>query len=71
MMQQMSRLLLSLSITLLCTAYAQPVQYDRAESLLDWLGVGRLHRELLQKVSGDVLEVAVGTGKNLPHYPGG
>lgn len=45
--------------------------YDRAETLLDWLGVGRLRRELLQKVSGDVLEVAVGTGKNLPHYPGG
>lgn len=45
--------------------------YDRAESMLDWLGVGRLRRELLQKASGDVLEVAVGTGKNLPHYPGG
>ncbi len=45
--------------------------YDRGESLLDWFGVGRLRRELLQKVSGDVLEVAVGTGKNLPHYPRG
>lgn len=45
--------------------------YDRAESMLDWLGVGRLRRELLAKASGDVLEVAVGTGKNLPHYPRG
>ncbi len=45
--------------------------YDRAESMLDWFGVGRLRQELLQKVSGSVLEVAVGTGKNLPHYPGG
>lgn len=45
--------------------------YDPAETMLDWLGLGRLRRELLQKASGDVLEVAVGTGKNLPHYPGG
>lgn len=45
--------------------------YDLAENVLDWFGVGRLRRELLQKVCGDVLEVAVGTGKNLPHYPGG
>lgn len=39
--------------------------YDQAESMLDWLGVGRLRRELLAKAFGDVLEVAVGTGKNL------
>ncbi len=43
--------------------------YDLAETVLDWFGVGRLRHELLQKVAGDVLEVAVGTGKNLPHYP--
>lgn len=45
--------------------------YDVGETMLGWLGVGRLRRELLQKASGNVLEVAVGTGKNLPHYPGG
>lgn len=43
--------------------------YDVGETMLGWLGVGRLRRKLLKKVSGDVLEVAVGTGKNLPHYP--
>jgi ubiquinone/menaquinone biosynthesis C-methylase UbiE len=45
--------------------------YDPAETMLDWLGLGHLRHELLQKASGDVLEVAVGTGKNLPHYPRG
>jgi ubiquinone/menaquinone biosynthesis C-methylase UbiE len=45
--------------------------YDVGETMLGWLGVGRLRQKLLQKASGKVLEVAVGTGKNLPHYPGG
>lgn len=45
--------------------------YDPAETLLGWLGLGRLRHKLLRKASGDVLEVAVGTGKNLPYYPRG
>lgn len=43
--------------------------YDRLESVLDLLGLGRLRRNLLQGASGEVLEVAVGTGKNLSYYP--
>ena len=45
--------------------------YDWAESIPDPLGLTRLRRRLLQHVSGKVLEVAVGTGKNLPYYPRG
>jgi len=45
--------------------------YDPGETLLGWLGLGRLRHKLLRKASGDVLEVAVGTGKNLPYYPRG
>jgi ubiquinone/menaquinone biosynthesis C-methylase UbiE len=43
--------------------------YDRVEGVLDVLGVSRLRRRLLQQASGTVLEVAVGTGKNLCYYP--
>ncbi|MBX6395589.1 MAG: class I SAM-dependent methyltransferase [Alicyclobacillaceae bacterium] len=43
--------------------------YDLAEGIPEVLGLKRLRRELLRKASGDVLEVAVGTGKNLPFYP--
>ena len=32
------------------------------------LGVSRLRRRVLQQASSKVLEVAVGTGKNLPYY---
>lgn len=45
-------------------------KYDFFEGIPDLLlGVRRLRRELLQRVSGRILEVAVGTGKNLRHYP--
>jgi ubiquinone/menaquinone biosynthesis C-methylase UbiE len=43
--------------------------YDLAEGLPDLLGMKNLRRTLLQRASGRVLEVAVGTGKNLPYYP--
>jgi len=43
--------------------------YDLAEALPELLGVQSLRRTLLQRASGQVLEVAVGTGKNLPYYP--
>lgn len=42
--------------------------YDVIEGILDLLGVRKLRQELLQQASGKILEVAVGTGKNLPHY---
>src|SRR5919106_6913998 len=43
--------------------------YDWVEGILDCLGLRRLRRGLLQRASGRVLEVAVGTGKNLTYYP--
>jgi phosphatidylethanolamine/phosphatidyl-N-methylethanolamine N-methyltransferase len=45
--------------------------YDWVEVVPDILGVSRLRRRLLQRASGRVLEVAVGTGKNLHSYPQG
>src|SRR5215475_5447107 len=51
-------------------------QYDRFARWFDWvegvpdiLGVSKLRRRLLQRASGKVLEVAVGTGKNFRYYP--
>jgi ubiquinone/menaquinone biosynthesis C-methylase UbiE len=43
--------------------------YDLAEGLPEILGVKNLRRTLLQRAAGQVLEAAVGTGKNLPYYP--
>ena len=42
--------------------------YDSIESIPELLGVRRLRRGLLQRATGTVLEIAVGTGKNLPYY---
>ena len=44
--------------------------YDWLEGILNLLGLSRLRRKLLRRASGKVLEVAVGTGKNLSYYPG-
>ncbi len=43
--------------------------YDWAELAPELLGLRRLRRRLVESASGDVLEVAVGTGRNLAHYP--
>ena len=43
--------------------------YDLVEGIPDLLGIRKLRRRLLGRVSGTVLEVAVGTGKNLSFYP--
>lgn len=43
--------------------------YDLAEGIVELLGLRRLRHRLLQRTSGKVLEVAVGTGKNLRYYP--
>jgi ubiquinone/menaquinone biosynthesis C-methylase UbiE len=42
--------------------------YDWVEGVLDVLGVSRLRGRLLQELSGRVLEVAVGTGKNIRYH---
>lgn len=46
-------------------------RYDLLEGIPELLGLRRLRRRLLSRARGEVLEVAVGTGKNLPHYPPG
>ena len=45
--------------------------YDVVEGVLDFLGLRKLRRRLLLHATGKVLEIAVGTGKNLLHYPDG
>ena len=45
--------------------------YDFVEGIPDLLGVRKLRQRLLPRASGKVLEVAVGTGKNLRYYPHG
>lgn len=42
--------------------------YDLMDGIPEMLGVRRLRRRLLQRASGKVLEIAVGTGRNLRHY---
>jgi ubiquinone/menaquinone biosynthesis C-methylase UbiE len=44
--------------------------YDRWTGWLDWAVLGRMRRALLVDAFGDVLEIAVGTGKNLAYYGG-
>ena len=43
--------------------------YDWVEGIPDLLGLSRLRRKILKRASGRVLEIAVGTGKNLTYYP--
>lgn len=43
--------------------------YDLAELLPEVLGLRSLRQRLLGRASGAVVEVAVGTGRNLPYYP--
>lgn len=45
--------------------------YDRWTSWLDWAVLGRMRRSLLSEAHGEVLEIAIGTGKNLAYYPRG
>lgn len=45
--------------------------YDIYNAPTELLGIRRKRRRLLQQAQGRVLEVGVGTGKNLPHYPPG
>ncbi len=43
--------------------------YDRFELIAEYLLFRRLRRSWFQRATGDVLEIAVGTGRNLPFYP--
>src|SRR6185437_10074371 len=45
------------------------VRYDRVERVAEFLLLQRLRRSLFERATGDVLEVAVGTGRNLQFYP--
>ena len=45
--------------------------YDVVEGVPDLLGIRNLRQRVLRQASGRVLEVAVGTGKNLRYYPRG
>ena len=45
--------------------------YDFMESPMEILSVSAWRSELLSNVRGKVLEVGLGTGKNLPYYPEG
>jgi ubiquinone/menaquinone biosynthesis C-methylase UbiE len=60
------------------TARELQQKYDRFARWYDWcdlivevLGAARGRRALLQRARGKVLEVAAGTGRNLPYYPPG
>lgn len=44
--------------------------YDFKIAIIERLtGIASLRRALLQKATGNVLEIAIGTGRTLPHYP--
>jgi ubiquinone/menaquinone biosynthesis C-methylase UbiE len=45
--------------------------YDVVEGVPDLFGIRKLRQRVLRQASGRVLEVAVGTGKNLRYYPRG
>lgn len=44
-------------------------KYAVMERVQEFLGVRKLRRRLLRRASGEVLEVACGTGANFPYYP--
>lgn len=43
-------------------------KYSFVENIPEYLGLRRIRHRLIQQAEGEVLEVAVGTGLNLPHY---
>jgi ubiquinone/menaquinone biosynthesis C-methylase UbiE len=51
--------------------YSRVIFPRLCELLLGGQDVTRRRREVLADAEGEVLEIGVGTGLNLPHYPGG
>lgn len=43
--------------------------YDGAVAVVDRLGLARLRRDLSRGIDGRVLELGVGSGRQLPHHP--
>lgn len=43
--------------------------YDWREAPLEWVILRRFRRELLAWARGEILEVGIGTGRSLAHYP--
>ena len=46
-------------------------RYDRQMRFFDWALFGGCREWVCSQVAGEVLEIAVGTGRNLRHYPDG
>lgn len=44
-------------------------RYDRREAILEWAMLRRYRQELLAWAGGNTLEVGIGTGRSLSHYP--
>ena len=45
--------------------------YDIYDAPMDWMSTRRRRRRLVAQIEGSVLEVGVGTGKNISYYPAG
>ncbi|GMQ97568.1 MAG: class I SAM-dependent methyltransferase [Acidimicrobiia bacterium] len=45
--------------------------YDIYDAPMEWMGTRSRRKRLLGQASGSVLEVGIGTGKNLPYYHDG
>ncbi len=46
-------------------------RYDRWTALLEYTAIQQMRRRVVTRAEGRVLELAIGTGKNLAHYPRG
>ena len=42
--------------------------YDRWEGIIEWFLIGRLRKALLREARGKVLDIGIGTGKNIEYY---
>ncbi len=42
--------------------------YDIYDAPMEWMGTKKRRKQVVSKAKGSVIEIGVGTGKNLPHY---